>query len=123
MSWPMCSASDGSSAAPQHGRGIVGEHEVAPVVVAVDDRLDVVRRCISGDVSTCAMNADDRHVAACRVVAGMVRHDVAVLVHAHVGEPEGRQFVDQDAQERQLSWRARAGSGTFVRAGVDDGVA
>ena len=43
MSWPMCAASDGSSARAQHRRGIVGQHEVAPVVGAVHDRLDVVR--------------------------------------------------------------------------------
>ena len=55
----------------QHRRRIVGQHQVAAVVVAVDDRLDVVRRCISGDVSTCAMKPIDRHVGLV-VVAGMV---------------------------------------------------
>ena len=46
---------------PQHGRWIVGQHQVAPVVVVVDDWVDVValhlRRRV--DVSD---EADDRHV-------------------------------------------------------------
>ena len=44
----------GTVGQPQHGRRIVGQHEIAPIVAAVDDRLDVAP-LISGDVSTWAM--------------------------------------------------------------------
>ena len=67
----ICSASAGMSAQPQHHGGIVRQHQIAAVVAAVDDRLDVGaahlgRRVDVGD------EADRRHARACVVVAGMV---------------------------------------------------
>ena len=91
----------------QNGRRIVGQHQIAAVVLAVDDRLDLValhlrRRVDVGD------EADDRHVQLARRRRDG-RHHVAVLVHGDVGEADGRQLVDEHAQQRRA---ARACSDT-----------
>ena len=105
----------------QHRRRIVRQHDVAPVVGPVDDRVDIVALHLGRRVDVCD-EADDRHME----LAGRRRdgtHHVAMLVHADVGQPGGRELVHEDAQERQLPWRAGAGRRAFVRAGVDDNVA
>ena len=70
----------------QHGRGIVGQHQVAPVVGAVDDRADVVALHLRRRVDV-REEADDRHVQLRRGCRDG-RHHVAVLVHDHVGESD-----------------------------------
>ena len=90
---------------PQHGRRVVGQHEIAPVVPAMDDRPDVraahLRRCI--DVRD---EPDRRHAGLGRRGRNR-RRQVAVLIEARVDEAQAAQLLRQVAEEDKLGGGAR----------------
>ena len=94
--------------AQDRGR-IVRQHQVLPLVVAVDDRPDAGAAHLGRGVDV-GDEADDRHLPL-RRGGGDRRHDVAVLVERGVGEAEGAQLVEKVPQQVELLGRARIGVG------------
>ena len=96
MSLPRCSGKLGVVGFAQHHRRIVGQHEIAPVVVRVDDgphagAADFGRRIHVRD------EPDGRHLLLARR-RGNRGHDIAVLIDRRVGDAHLLQLVDQLVQ-------------------------
>ena len=77
----------------QHHRRIVGQHEIAAVVVRVDDRAHVGAADLGRRVDV-RDEPDDGHLFLARR-RGNRRHDVAVLIDRRVGDAHLLQLVDE----------------------------
>ena len=121
MSSPIRSREIGDVGGADHGGRIVRQHQVLPLVVAVDDRLDPGAAHLGRGVDV-GDEADHRHVRLFRRRRNG-RHHVAMLVDGGVGEADRLQLVDEMAQEVELLGRAGIGLRVLVRLGVEGHVA
>lgn len=101
----------------QHHAGHVGQHEIAAVVGAVDDRPHAGAAHLGRGVDV-GDEADDRYVGLCRRGRNG-RHHVAVRVDSRVGEAERAQLGDEHVEQDELARRAGIGVRTFARLRVD----
>ena len=113
MSWPICPAERRVVGEPKDGRRIVGQHEVAAVVAAMDDRLDV-RAAHLGRRVDVRDEADRRHarLGSSSPVSSPSRS--RARRSAGVGEPDRAQLLDEIAQQDELLRRARIGGRALV---------
>ena len=105
----------------KHGRGVIGQHEVAAVPGAMHDRPHAgaghLGRCIH-------MRHEANHRHRClRRGRGNRRHHVAVGVQHRVMHPEGVQFVHERPQQHELAWSAGIRGGRLARLRVEGDVA
>ena len=96
---------------------IARQDDILPVIIAVDDGLDVLpgrirRRIEMGDPG------DGRPLP----IAGNRGQDDAVLIDGGVANAHLQKFVDQQSAEFELSRRTRITLGGFVGLGVDANV-
>ncbi len=105
----------------EDGGRIVGQDEILPPVVGVDDRFHPGARHLGRGVDV-GEEADRRHVRLLRR-GGNRRHDVPPLVDRRVGEADRLQLVDQQAEQLELLRGRRVGGRRLVGLSVDPDIA
>ena len=110
----------GDLARAQHRRRIVGKHQIPPIVGPMNQGMDVRSRHLGRRVHV-GHQSDDRNVMGHG--RGNGGHHVSVLVEGNVLEADLAKFLDEDPHQHELAGCARNVSRSFVRAGVNDGVA